>query len=77
MWYLAAFNCVKFILQTLFGTGLFFIRDENESPPLPRFGVKRKLNVFNLQKETQVRPICKKKNGNSTAEGWIFFKMVN
>lgn len=57
MWYPAAFNCVKFILQTLFSTGLFFIRDENETPPLVRFGVKGKLNVFNLQKDTQVGPI--------------------
>lgn len=34
MWYPAAFNCVKLLLQTLLGTGLFFIRDENEPPPL-------------------------------------------
>lgn len=68
MWYPAAFDCVKFILQTLFSTGLFFIRDENETPPLVRFGVEGKLNVFNLQKDTHVRPIYRRENVNSTIE---------
>lgn len=34
MGYPAAFDCVKFLLQTLLGTGLVFVRDENEAPPL-------------------------------------------
>lgn len=76
MWYPAAFDRVKFILQTLFSTGLFFIRDENETPPLVRFGIEGKLNVFNLQKDTHVRPIYGKENVNSTTESCIFFRTV-
>lgn len=68
--YPAAFHRVKLLLQTFLGTGLFFIRDEDEAPPLLWFGLDGKVNVFNLQRDTRVTP------RNSTADGWVLLESV-
>lgn len=56
--YPAALDVVEFLLKTLFDTGCFFKRDENESPPLLRFVVSGKLSGFNLKEKCKVRLYC-------------------
>lgn len=56
--YPAALNIMEFLLKTLFDTGGFFKRDENESPPLLCFVVSGKLSGFNLKGKFQVRFYC-------------------
>lgn len=47
--YLASTNSVVFLLHSLLDSGLVFICDEHESPPLFRLWILWKLNILNLQ----------------------------
>lgn len=56
--YRATLDVLEFLLQTLLHAGVFFVRDEDEAPPLLGLGVDGKLDGFDLQGRDSSYNVC-------------------